>query len=116
MSERSNDAHDDGTTLVVGLGKTGLACVRYLRGLGRRVAAVDSRAEPPALAAVSEEFPEVPVTLGGFFPYAFENVSEIVVSPGVSLSEPALERALAEQIAVYGDIELFARAVGTTPV
>jgi len=116
MIERSAQSHEERATLVVGLGKTGLSCVRHLRGLGRRVAAVDSRVDPPLLDAVNREFPEVPVTVGGFFAHAFEGIGEIVVSPGVSLGEPALERALAEHIPVYGDIELFARAVGTTPV
>jgi UDP-N-acetylmuramoylalanine--D-glutamate ligase len=90
--------------------------VRHLRALGRRVAAVDSRTSPPALSTVSEEFPEVRVTLGGFPQHAFEGIGDIVVSPGVSLKEPALEQALADRIPVCGDIELFARAVGATPV
>lgn len=107
---------DDPGTLVVGLGKTGLSCVRHLRRLGRRVAAVDSRRSPPALEAVNEEFPEVPVTLGGFPWHAFEGAGDIVVSPGVSLAEPALKRAIAAHKPVCGDIELFARAVGATPV
>jgi UDP-N-acetylmuramoylalanine--D-glutamate ligase len=107
---------DECGTLVVGLGKTGLSCVRHLRRLGRRVAAVDSRRSPPALEAVNEEFPEVPVTLGGFPWDAFEGADDIVVSPGVSLAEPALKRAIAARKPVCGDIELFARAVGATPV
>lgn len=116
MIEGPTTRDDHGGTLVVGLGKTGLACVRHLRGLGLRVAAVDSRQSPPALDAVNEEFPEVPVTLGGFPWHAFEGVGDIVVSPGVSLAEPALKRAIAEHKPVCGDIELFARAVGATPV
>ena len=116
MIERPREQPKAGATLVVGLGRTGLACVRHLRGLGRRVTAVDSRPSPPSLAAVSEEFPEVRVTLGGFPGHAFEGVGDIVVSPGVSLAEPALAEALAAQIPVCGEIELFARAVGATPV
>ncbi|MCK5364214.1 MAG: UDP-N-acetylmuramoyl-L-alanine--D-glutamate ligase, partial [Gammaproteobacteria bacterium] len=46
----------------------------------------------------------------------FQGVDDIVVSPGVSLAEPALEQAVAAHIPVCGDIELFARAVGATPV
>lgn len=114
--ERSTAQKNEPGTLVVGLGKTGLSCVRHLRRLGRRVTAVDSRVSPPALAAVSQEFPEVRVTLGGFSHQAFQDVGDIVVSPGVSLSEPALQQALAARIPVCGDIELFARAVGSIPV
>ena len=112
---RNDSPGNDPGTLVVGLGKTGLSCVRHLRRLGRRVSAVDSRPSPPALEAVSEEFPEVRVTLGGFPWDAFEGVDDIVVSPGVSLAEPVLKRAIAARKSVCGDIELFARAVGATP-
>jgi UDP-N-acetylmuramoylalanine--D-glutamate ligase len=116
MMGQSTAQENEPGTLVVGLGTTGLSCVRHLRRLGRRVTAVDSRVSPPALAAVSQEFPEVRVTLGGFSHQAFQDVGDIVVSPGVSLSEPALQQALAARIPVCGDIELFARAVGATPV
>ena len=116
MIEETTAQQDAPGTLVVGLGKTGLSCVRHLRRLGRRVTAVDSRPSPPALSAVCEEFPEVRVTLGGFSRQAFQGVDDIVVSPGVSLAEPALEQAVAAHIPVCGDIELFARAVGATPV
>ncbi len=116
MIEETTAQQDAPGTLVVGLGKTGLSCVRHLRRLGRRVTAVDSRPSPPALSAVCEEFPEVRVTLGGFPRQAFQGVDDIVVSPGVSLAEPALEQAVAAHIPVCGDIELFARAVGATPV
>jgi len=116
MIEHTTEHDSDPATLVVGLGKTGLSCVRHLRSLGRRVTAVDSRSAPPALANLCNEFPEVRVTLGGFSRQAFQNIGDIVVSPGVSLAEPALERARAAHIPVCGDIELFARAAGTTPV
>ncbi len=116
MIESASTQPKDPGTLVVGLGKTGLSCVRHLRRLGRRVTAVDSRSSPPALAALCEEFPEVRVTLGGFSRQAFQDVDDIVVSPGVSLAEPAIAKALAAHIPVCGDIELFARAVGATPV
>jgi UDP-N-acetylmuramoylalanine-D-glutamate ligase len=36
--------------VVVGLGKTGLSVVRYLRAQGAPVAVTDTRAEPPELA------------------------------------------------------------------
>lgn len=116
MIEHATAHNNDPATLVVGLGMTGLSCVRHLRSLGRRVTAVDSRTSPPALAKLCNEFPEVRVTLGGFSRQAFKNIGDIVVSPGVSLAEPAIERARAAHIPVCGDIELFARAVGKTPV
>jgi UDP-N-acetylmuramoylalanine--D-glutamate ligase len=38
-----------GKTLIVGLGKTGLSCARYLTTRGLKVAVVDSRDNPPGL-------------------------------------------------------------------
>ena len=55
-----------GLTVVVGLGKTGLACARFLRAQGAEVAVTDSRAAPPELARVQQELPGLPLALGGF--------------------------------------------------
>ena len=51
------------------------------------------------------------IRLGGFDAKLLEDAAQVVVSPGVSLSEPFLREALARGIEVVGDIELFARAV-----
>ena len=108
-----------GHVLVVGLGATGLSCVRHLAGPGRpdgagdpgrRIVAVDSRRHPPCRAAVESEFPEVEIRCGGFEAPVFDTAAEIVVSPGVSVREPALQAAAARGVPIVGDIELFARA------
>ena len=97
--------------LVVGLGKTGIACARHLRDrYGVALAAVDSRATPPGLAEFKAEFTNVPVHTGGFDVESFERASTVVLSPGVALDEPAIERALERGVPVIGEIELFARA------
>ena len=99
-----------GHALVVGLGETGLSCVRHLAGLRRKVVAVDSRERPPRLASVESEFPGVEVRCGGFDAPVFDAAAEIVVSPGVSVREPALQAAAARGVRIVGDVELFARA------
>jgi len=96
-------------TLVVGLGKTGLSCARYLSARGRAVSVIDSRAQPPALEALRSELPEVEVHLGGFDPEVFAAATELVVSPGVPLTEPLIQQAIARGVPVIGDIELFVR-------
>jgi UDP-N-acetylmuramoylalanine--D-glutamate ligase len=98
-------------TLVVGLGKTGLSCARFLHGQGCAVAVTDSRVTPPELDRLRAELPDVAVMLGGFDQSAFLAADEILVSPGVPLTEPPIAEAMAAGIPVIGDIELFARAV-----
>jgi UDP-N-acetylmuramoylalanine--D-glutamate ligase len=101
--------------LVVGLGKTGLSCARYLSAHGYELAVTDSRAQPPGLETLRTEFPDVALFLGGFEERVFDLAEELVVSPGVSVKEPLVARALARGVPVIGDIELFARAA-TAPV
>ena len=102
-----------GHVLVVGLGETGLSCVRHLAGSRRRIpkiVAVDSREHPPCRASVESEFPEVDIRCGAFDAPVFDTAAEIVVSPGVSVREPALRAAAERGVPIVGDIELFARA------
>lgn len=96
--------------LVVGLGVTGLSCVHYLVGRGLDVVVTDSREIPPGLNELRKDFPAVPVYPGRFVPELFEDAEQIVVSPGVALEEPLIAAARSRNVAVVGDIELFARA------
>lgn len=100
----------DRRTLVVGLGKTGLSCVRYLSEIGREIAVADSRQDPPGLQQLREFWPEVPVHLGAFDTELFAGFNELVVSPGISISEPAIVGAAARGAGIRGDIDLFAEA------
>jgi UDP-N-acetylmuramoylalanine--D-glutamate ligase len=104
-----------GKTLVVGLGKTGLSCARYLRSQGIFAAVTDSRANPPGLRQLREELPEVAVFVDGFEPEVFAAADRLVVSPGVPMAEPLIQDAMARGIEVLGDIELFAR-VAQAPI
>lgn len=99
-----------GHVLVVGLGETGLSCIRHLAGIRGRMIAVDSRERPPHRAAVESEFPGVEIRCGRFDASLFGAAAEIVVSPGVSVREPALRAAAARGVPIAGDVELFARA------
>jgi len=103
-------------TLVVGLGETGLSVARFLSRQGVPVAIVDSREQPPGLERLRTELPDdVALFLGEFNAGAFERAQQIVISPGVSMQEPQIAAAVARQVPVIGDIELFAQTV-TAPV
>lgn len=108
MMHMSDNAH---RTLIVGLGKTGLSVARYLSRQGVEVAVVDSREQPPGLAAMREALPaDVALFLGGFDAAAFARADRIVVSPGVSMHEPQIAAAAVRGVPVIGDIELFVQA------
>ena len=98
-------------SVVVGLGKTGASCVRYLVKRGDRVSATDSRRAPPGLAELGELAAAVDLRLGGFDQSLLEGASQVLMSPGVSLQEPIARAARARGIELLGDVELFARAV-----
>lgn len=97
-------------SLIVGLGKTGLSCARYLSACGVPVAITDSRNDPPGLNELRQELPDIALFLGGFDADAFAAAEQLVVSPGVPMSEPLIQQAVARGVPVIGDIELFARA------
>jgi UDP-N-acetylmuramoylalanine--D-glutamate ligase len=98
-------------SVVVGLGKTGASCVRYLAKRGDRVSATDTRLAPPGLAQLGELAASVELRLGGLDLSLLEGASQVLMSPGVSLDEPIARAARARGIDVLGDVELFARDV-----
>ena len=106
---------DCSSTLIVGLGQTGLSCARYLHARGIEFAVVDSRDVPPAIEQLKLECPEVPVLTGGFHEREITTADCLIVSPGVSLREASSARAIDAGKVVFGDIEMFA-GVASAPV
>ncbi|RZU35373.1 UDP-N-acetylmuramoylalanine--D-glutamate ligase [Fluviicoccus keumensis] len=105
-----NSMQHEGLRVVIGLGKTGLSCVRFLRSHGYSVAVNDTRTQPPGLEELRREFPEVKYSLGGLDENLLLQAKEIVASPGISINEPAILSArMNAGIPVIGDIELFCR-------
>lgn len=102
-------------SVIVGLGLTGLSVARYLKQQGQAFAMVDSRQNPPQLQAFYDEFDGVSVELGPLNTETLCAASEIILSPGIALAEPAIKFATEAGIPVIGDIELFARAA-TAPI
>ena len=115
----------DKRIVVVGLGLTGFAVARYFTRINESFVVVDTRAEPPTLAAFKTEFPDVDVYLGtdARVAAALTSASQIVVSPGVSLPELGLVQnreggvltKVSTDVEIIGDIELFAR-VADAPI
>jgi UDP-N-acetylmuramoylalanine--D-glutamate ligase len=96
--------------VIVGLGRTGFSCARYLHKRGWRVAVTDTREEPPELARLRALDPAIEVRLGGLETHLLDDAMCVVASPGVSLAEPFFTEARRRGLEIVGDIELFARA------
>lgn len=112
MSEASrSSASKPSSAVIVGLGRTGLSCARYLRAHGWKIAVTDSRAHPPELERLRELDASIVVRVDGLDTRLLDDAVCVVASPGVSLAEPFFVEARARGLEIVGDIELFARAV-----
>ncbi|MGC1520133.1 MAG: UDP-N-acetylmuramoyl-L-alanine--D-glutamate ligase [Steroidobacteraceae bacterium] len=98
-------------SVVVGLGKTGASCLRYLAKRGMPVRATDSRRVPPGLEELGALRRSLDLRLGGFDLSLLDGASQVLMSPGVPLEEPIARVARDRGIEVLGDVELFARNV-----
>jgi UDP-N-acetylmuramoylalanine--D-glutamate ligase len=91
--------------LVLGLGDTGLSVANWVAGEGGSVRAADTRAAPPRRKDFAGE-----LHAGKFKASLLKDIDLVCISPGLSLEEEVIQSALAKNIPVVGDIELFAWA------
>jgi len=99
----------DKKVLVLGLGDTGLSALRWLQRQGARLSVADTRDTPPGIDSLKAELPEVQIHTGAFTAAIFSDADLVVASPGVPLSEPEIQAAIARGVKVVGDVELFAQ-------
>lgn len=105
-----------GDEVIFGLGVTGLSCARFLHREGRRFTVIDTRSAPPELPTLQREMPDVAVFAGDIPEAIVTRGGEWVVSPGIALEDPLVERAVAAGAEIIGDIDLFMRAAGAPVV
>ncbi|WP_415902921.1 UDP-N-acetylmuramoyl-L-alanine--D-glutamate ligase [Neptuniibacter sp. QD29_5] len=101
----------DKLKVVIGLGKTGLACARYLASKNERFVVVDSRENPPGMDELSTELPDVKLICGPFDAELLSSASELILSPGVAQSDPAIQAAVKAGAKLSGDIDLFCNEI-----
>jgi len=96
--------------VIFGLGATGQSVARWWRQQGVAFAAVDTRAEraddPVAVADIDQDR----AAFGDVDAAFVDNCTEMIVSPGVALDHPLVERARGQGCRVRGDIDLFMEA------
>jgi UDP-N-acetylmuramoylalanine--D-glutamate ligase len=89
--------------LILGLGDTGLSAARWVEREGGKARVADSRSNPPRRRDFAGE-----LHTGAFTPALLDDVDVLCISPGLSLEEEIIRRAVAQGIPVLGDVELFA--------
>ena len=100
-------------TLVVGAGKSGVASANFLAARGERVLLADSAKEPSLPVALDTR---VERAFGRDDVALLDDVTTIVVSPGVPLTIPLLQQAATRAIPVIGEIELAYRFLQGTVI
>jgi len=101
--------------LVVGLGKTGLSCVKFLAERNVDFAVMDSREQPPGMYEMKSQYSAIDVHTGSLDASMVNEFDILIVSPGIALKEPALQLAKKSGKQLMGDIEILAQCT-TKPV
>ncbi len=101
----------DSNYLVVGLGVTGYSVACYLLKLGYRCKVQDTRDVPPFLGKLKSQFDSLDFRAQPLDAELIAWADVLVVSPGLSIRNAAIEQAVNLGKLVVGDIELFARIV-----
>ena len=97
--------------LVIGLGLSGYSAARYLLRNGYRCSVQDTRDLPPYLGKLKDEFDGIEFHAGPLTDAICKQADTLVVSPGLSIRQPEIQRAAGQGKAVVGDVELFAQLV-----
>ena len=103
------------TVLVLGLGDSGLAMVRWCARSGARVLAWDSRDNPPHAATLAEQLPAVQRLAGELDAGTLNGVRLVLKSPGLAPADARIAAVLAQArqagVPVQGELDLFAVAL-----
>lgn len=103
------DTYD--TIGVVGLGQTGLSCVRYLLSLGLTPVVFDTRPVPAGIAELQDLDPAIEVHTGPLDAALLMEMDLLIVSPGIDTRMEAIQLAKDADIPLTGDIEIFGTLV-----
>jgi UDP-N-acetylmuramoylalanine--D-glutamate ligase len=106
---------DGREVLVLGLGASGLAMVRWCVLAGARVTVADTRPAPPQAALLAEELPQVQRLQAAFDAALFGRRAWALVcrSPGIAPAQMAglSQAARSVGVPVVGELDLFAQAL-----
>ena len=96
------------TSVVLGLGATGLSCLEYLQNKQSLIACDDHLSETRQIE-LQKDFTRVEF-LSSSECIQRTDIQEVIASPGISDEHPIVAKALAANVPVICDIEIFAKA------
>jgi UDP-N-acetylmuramoylalanine--D-glutamate ligase len=97
--------------VIVGLGKTGFSCAKFLHQQGFSFIVNDSREHPPYLDEIKLWMDESRLVLGEFNRDVLLSADLIILSQGVSLHHPVIHEAYLAGICFINDVDLFSQVV-----
>ncbi len=107
--KRQIKALPDVNYLVVGLGLTGYSVARFLLARGYRCRVQDTRELPPYLGRLRRDYGDVDFNPRPLDDALIAWADALVVSPGLPVQAPEIQRAMRRGKGILGDVELFAR-------
>ena len=100
-------------TIVLGLGKTGQSIVDYYMSKGRPLLAMDSGINEEKAEHIRKKYPDLALALGEFDEKLLSSANEIIISPGIPVSTPAIQEALSRGVSLSSDIEIFCQKISS---
>lgn len=98
----------DNVTAIIGLGKSGMSCARFLAAQGKSFFAMEENSTAQSVLQFKTEFPHITLITGELTFDALKMANRLIVSPGISLEKPALVMAKEHGIDIGCDIDIFA--------
>jgi UDP-N-acetylmuramoylalanine--D-glutamate ligase len=92
--------------LIIGLGKTGLATLRFLAGRGASIFVTDEKPAGEVERLLDAQDLSAKAEIVAYDPSCLARVDMVVPSPGVPPSNPLLQEALRRQVPIISELEL----------
>ncbi len=97
--------------LILGMGNSGQSVARYFTRTGQPFVAADTRDDAALRAVWAEAFAACSVTMGDLTALPLSEIESVIVSPGIPLALPLVQRAKQLGIPVRGDVDLALHAL-----
>jgi UDP-N-acetylmuramoylalanine--D-glutamate ligase len=111
VHEEKKNTFQDKRVLIVGLARSGIGAANLLVSLGAKVYVTDMKPYDALEDNIKKLSPSIEIIAGAHPPEIFEASDLIIVSPGVPLDTPPLNKARDKGIPIIGELELAYQAI-----